>query len=267
MGALEPLVLLHGVGSSHRIWEPIAPHLASRHELIALDLPGFGARAPEPGVEPSVPSLAAAVERELDERGHETAHVLGNSMGGWIAIELGRRGRARSVVALSPTGGAVGLEATYARLSLRAHRIASRLLLPYAPALMARPRLRALLVWTMFARGERLPAELAVAATHDYVHAPSFDAMVAWMGANVLEGPLELGCPVTIAWGTRDRLLLPRQGPRIAAQIPGARLVPLPGLGHAPMVDDPDRVAELVLEVTARAGGGRSPEAEAELAT
>jgi pimeloyl-ACP methyl ester carboxylesterase len=67
--------------------------------------------------------------------------------------------------------------------------------------------------------------------------------------------PRELGsieCPVRIVWGTRDTLLLPRQAERFVREIPNAELVRLPGLGHAPMSDDPRTVADSILEFTAR---------------
>ena len=71
--------------------------------MIAVDLPGFGESAPlrDPQA-PIIPAQADAVEHTLDELGIDTTHIVGNSLGGWLAFELARRGRARSVVALSP---------------------------------------------------------------------------------------------------------------------------------------------------------------------
>src|SRR5256885_1279110 len=92
-GVGEPLLLIHGIGSSHRCWAPVIAELAAQHDVVAVDLPGFGASAPlPPEVSRTVPSLVDAVERQLDALGLESVHVAGNSMGGWIALELARRG-------------------------------------------------------------------------------------------------------------------------------------------------------------------------------
>src|SRR5215218_8516885 len=114
-GSGPPIVLIHGIGLDREVWDPLVPLLAHEHEVIAVDLPGFGASAPLAGA-PSVEALAAAVE----ELGLERPHVAGNSLGGGIALELGRRGWARSVCAISPIGFAAGRERGYAQRTLRA---------------------------------------------------------------------------------------------------------------------------------------------------
>src|SRR5687767_10997424 len=104
-GSGEPLVLIHGIGHTWRGWRPMLPLLEPRFDVLAVDLPGFGHSAPLPaGVPPTAETLADAVEREMDAAGFGTAHVAGNSLGGWIALVLGRRGRARSITAISPAG-------------------------------------------------------------------------------------------------------------------------------------------------------------------
>jgi pimeloyl-ACP methyl ester carboxylesterase len=88
-GAGEPLVLLHGIGSSRRAWDPVIPALAERFDVVAVDLPGFGDSEPlPPEVEPRPGSLAAAVAGLLDDLGITAPHVAGNSLGGWVALEL-----------------------------------------------------------------------------------------------------------------------------------------------------------------------------------
>src|SRR3954471_16168047 len=104
-GSGDPLLLLHGLGLTWRCWRPVLHDLERAHDVVAMDLPGFGAAPPLPrGRRPTVAALSDAIEAALDDAGIESVHVAGNSLGGWIAIELARRGRASSVVALSPAG-------------------------------------------------------------------------------------------------------------------------------------------------------------------
>src|SRR5215218_10715055 len=128
-GGGPPIVLLHGIGLDRHVWDPVVPLLAREHEVIAVDLPGFGASAPLAGP-PTVAALAAAVE----ELGLERPHVAGNSLGGGIALELGRRGWAGSVCAISPIGFAAGREGAYARGMLRTIHAMARVLDPRAEA-------------------------------------------------------------------------------------------------------------------------------------
>ena len=80
------------------------PLLAKTHRVIAPTLPGHPGGVPLAG-EPTLPALADALIAPLEARGIDSAHVVGNSLGGWLALELARRGFARSVTALSPAGG------------------------------------------------------------------------------------------------------------------------------------------------------------------
>ena len=129
-GAGEPLVLVHGLGSSWRAWKPVIPALADRHEVIALDLPGFGASPPLRDREATVPALADAIEAELEALGVGDAHVAGFSMGGWIALELARRGRVRSAVAIAPAGLGTSSENRISKLKVDSARRMLRVLEP-----------------------------------------------------------------------------------------------------------------------------------------
>ena len=104
-GSGTPLVLLHGVGGTWRVWRPVLPLLERWHAVFAPTLPGHcGAERLAPGVAPSVGALADGVAEQLDRAGIDRAHIVGNSLGGWVALELARRGRARSVVLFGPAG-------------------------------------------------------------------------------------------------------------------------------------------------------------------
>ncbi|MGQ0528754.1 MAG: alpha/beta fold hydrolase [Panacagrimonas sp.] len=105
-GSGSPLVLLHGLGGTWHIWKPVLALLERRHRVISLTLPShFGGPALPEGAEVTVDLLADVLVADLDRRGIERPHVAGNSLGGWLALELARRRRVASVTALSPAGG------------------------------------------------------------------------------------------------------------------------------------------------------------------
>ena len=102
-GTGETLVLLHALGLSRRVWDPVLPALAGHFDVIAVDLPGFGDSAPLTH-EPTPAALAAAVAALLDELGVTSPHLAGNSLGGWVALELAGIRSAASLTLLSPAG-------------------------------------------------------------------------------------------------------------------------------------------------------------------
>ena len=250
------MVLMHPVGSTWRIWEPVLPALEARFDIIALDLPGFGESPPLPEA-PTVPALAEAVAGEMDRLGIATAHLVGNSTGGWVAAELAKAGRARTLTAISPAGMATRGEQRFESASMLVSRLLAQALAPVVGPLSRFPPMR-LLGSQMFARPRRIPADQAAHATRAYARSPSFNAVRRYITSHNAEGLDAIGCPVTIVWGTKDRLLRPRQAQRWVDAIPGARLVELEGLGHAPMSDDPDVVAKTIIEsaTSGRPGAG-----------
>lgn len=159
-GSGEPLVLLHGFTNTWRVWLPVMPELESRFDVFAPTLGGHcGADPWRDGVEPTIAALADAAEAELDSAGIQTAHVAGNSLGGWLALELAKRGRALSVVALAPAGGwTKGDEREERRLTgffSRTHKLTS-LAYPRARDLVTRPRLRKLMLRDVMEHGDRM---------------------------------------------------------------------------------------------------------------
>lgn len=247
-GRGEPLVLLHGLGSSSRVWRPVIDSLAEHFGVLALDFPGFGESAPfADDRTPSVPALADAIAAELTERGIGQARFAGNSMGGWTALELARRGRAVAVVALSPAGLGRGWELRWARGSLRRTYKSGRLVAKQADAFMRRRVLKTIGNAQMQGRPWRLDPADAAYALRALVGSHGFFEAEAWMAEHTWEGMDEIQCPVTVLWGKRDRLLPPRQADRVREFIPHATVRKLPGVGHLPMADDPALVADAIL--------------------
>ena len=85
------MLLLHGIGSRKEVWEPLLPHLSGHREVISIDLPGFGASPLHPGQDLTAQGLAAAVVEFCAAIGVPRPHVAGNSLGGWVALEMARR--------------------------------------------------------------------------------------------------------------------------------------------------------------------------------
>ena len=241
-----PLVLLAGIGSSGAAWRPVVPLLAAERDVWRVDLPGFGRSAALPGGDPcGIEALADAADVFLSQAGLERPHVAGNSLGGAVGLELGRRGSVASVTALSPAGFAGWAGQQFAGRSLQlTHRLGGRLR-PVAPKLVTRRRLRRLLYGQMFAHPERLTPGEAYAHLVTMLDGSGFHDVLTELDGHRFAG--EIGVPVTIAWGTRDALLLPGQALRARRLLPDAHHVWLHGCGHVPMSDDPDQVARVLL--------------------
>jgi pimeloyl-ACP methyl ester carboxylesterase len=230
------------------VWEPVLPQLCQRHEVIALDLPGFGASPmPANGTPAGVPTLVRLLCEFLDEQGLERPHVAGNSLGGWLAFELARHGRAATATGLSPAGFWTRAEAMFARVTLWASVRAARLVSPAADKLLAPLLVRRAAFAQLVAKPAQLPTADAADSIRALGAAPWFDDTLTAMTAEHYRGIGPLPVPATIAWGEHDRLLLPRQAARAARSIPGARSITLRGCGHVPTYDDPDQVAQVLL--------------------
>ena len=254
-GKGDPLVLIHGIGSTWRMWEPVLPALEARHDVLALSLPGYGRSDPLER-EPTVPALADAAADAMDAAGFETAHLVGNSMGGCIVSDLARRGRARSVVAISPAGLWTPREWVYTYALLRLTRFVSERYLRLILTLVGNPAGRTALLGHAASRPWRMDPENARHQVEVLAKSPSYPRTLEWWN----EGPHnrtpdflgEISVPYLVAWGTRDLLLPPRQAPRWQRLVPGAELTWLPKLGHLATPDDPDLVARTILEFVER---------------
>jgi pimeloyl-ACP methyl ester carboxylesterase len=260
-GSGEPLVLIHGLTCVPQVWRPILGDLERSFDVLVVALAGHVGGEPLPdGVPASVAALADAVERDMDAAGLQSAHIAGNSLGGWIALELASRGRARSVVALSPAGGwerGSGQERRLKALFRRNHALSTRML-PYARGLLSRPRLRRAVLSGAMARADRISPSEALEVVEGAVRCPIYFDL---MEAIEREGPPSafpgIACPVLLAWGAKDRILPARgcsQG--IRNLVPSAYWMDLPGLGHMPMGDDPELIARVIGDFVAHAGRG-----------
>lgn len=244
-----PLVLLHGLTASWRIWQPVLGELERHHTVFA---PALAGHVGGPLLEPAdggIPALAEALERTLDEAGIAKAHLCGNSLGGWLALELARRGRAETAVLLSPAG------------SWRTRRDVTRVVMGFeladwllqrqharVSALLARPGLRRMVFRSTMEHGERVPRAAAVELLEHAVSTEALKGVLAWV--RTAEPAADVpDVRIRIAWAEKDRII-PFEAYGYHDRLPDAERVTLPGCGHVPMYDDPALVVRTILEVT-----------------
>jgi pimeloyl-ACP methyl ester carboxylesterase len=254
-GTGPPMVLLHPLGSSSRVWAPVIPALSERFDVIAVDLPGFGGSEPLPRPqEPSPAVLAARVSDLLDELGISAPHVVGNSLGGWVALELAGRRPVASLTLLSPAGLWRKDTPLYCRASLRATRWlarhAARLLIRLVDSRVG----RIVVLGQTHGRPAGMTAAQARQAIIDLGTCAGFDATLRATARRRYESPDAFDAPVVVAFGSRDRILLRRQS-RHLEQLPRTTVAAmLPGCGHLPVADYPTAVTAIIIAATARAG-------------
>ena len=254
-GSGPPLVCLHGFTGTWRMWELVLPALERRHDVLAVTLAGHagGPRLPDVLSDQTLPD---AIERAMDEAGFDRAHLVGNSLGGFLALELAARGRARSVVALAPAGGWREMDASVHRMLEGFVELRELLatLAPYADAIAATPDGRRRATQLITVNYEHIPPDLVahlicgVAGCPDVVRLVEHAERFRWeLAADRID------CPVRIVWGTEDRLLpWPSAASRYRSDwLPHADWVLLDDVGHCPQLDVPVEAAELILGVSA----------------
>ena len=244
-GAGPVLVLLHPLGADRHVWQPVMDRLAAERDVIALDLPGFGDSPALNGGGPPTPAALAAAIAELMPgiAPGGPHHVAGNSLGGWVALELAAAGHARSVTAIAPAGlwpEPLAPKRGTARSLAKAIR-------PGLGWLVRSPAGRRLALAGTVAHPERVPPDAALRLVQAYADAPGFQAVNQAMRAGRFTRMEQIRVPVTLAWPEHDRLVA-----RPAHLPPTVRNVKLPGAGHLPMWDAPSAVAEVLLQGSRR---------------
>ncbi len=248
-GSGEPAVLLHGVGSRLEVFEPVTELLAGHLDVIAVDLPGFGASQPAAAGDGGVVALADAVERLLAALGLGRVHLVGSSMGGGIALELAGRDRARSVTAFAPIGMWRRPGLLWCRTLISSARRLARVVRPVLPALLATRGGRAGVLAAFYGHPLGVRVERGRADIEAFVAAPGTHAALRGFGHWRVPPPGVLaGVPITVVWGARDVVLPMRtQAARARRLLPAARHLQLPGCGHLPFPDDPAACLSAVL--------------------
>ena len=251
-GSGRPLVLVHGLGSSLRTWDPVLPALTNRRSVVSVDLPGFGRSAPLSG-EVTVASLTDALRGFLDSEGLADADLVGSSMAARMVMELARRGHAGTVVALDPGGFWTDRQVAVFGVSVKASVALVRSIQPALPFLTRTAAGRTALLAQFSAHPWRLPPELVLTELRGFKASPSiYPALSA-----LVHGPRQEGAPagslrgrVVIGWGRQDRVTTPSQAARAQELFPDAELHWFERCGHFPHWDQPAAAADLILAST-----------------
>lgn len=248
------MVCLHGFTDTWRTWELVIPALERRHDVLALTLPGH-AGGPPLAAELTADALVDQVERCIDAAGMRDAHIVGNSLGGYVALRLATRGRARSVVALAPAGGWANGDPWPRRLGELQLRLLeqAKAVAPHADAIAATRAGRRRATELITTNFEHIPASLIAHQIAGVARMSDAERMIAY----ARDAPWSLdaeriGCPVRIVWGTADKLLpWPQSAVRYRTQLlPHAEWIELDEIGHCPQLDAPLETAQLILGFT-----------------
>jgi pimeloyl-ACP methyl ester carboxylesterase len=257
---LTPLLCIHGIGDTASAWRAVLGPLAQRHRLLVPTLPGhYGGPPLDPTSPFRMAQLVDWLEEQLDKAGLDTAHIVGNSLGGWLAFELLARGRARSVVALCPAGGWTRGSRFEKLLSVRMKAIQrmARHTEPAMELLMRNPALRRIILADLSADAAKLNLETTRTFLRGFARCDGFAAI----HYAVIDERLPIispddPTPVVVAWGEQDRLLPPDSNEiGLRATVPRARFIRLEGAGHVPMHDQPDAVVRTILNLTSAVDG------------
>lgn len=245
-------MLLHGVLGSGGMWRRVVPMVGRHHDTIAPTALGHRGGHPPTARPASIVHVVDDAERLLDELGLETAHLAGNSMGGWVALELARRGRARTVCAFSPAGcwPAKKVGDGHASRVLRATVRATRRGRPILPLLARFARFRRWAMRLNAVHGDRLHPTEIVELADDLLGCTVSEDLLSTTESLAPLDPAP--CPITVAWSEKDRVLpLEVDGAYARELVPSARFIVLKDVGHVPMFDAPEAVAQTMLETTA----------------
>jgi abhydrolase domain-containing protein 6 len=245
--ATEAVVMIHGYSSEKTVWMRFASHFADRYQVLILDLPGHGETAFDPALKYDTVSQGQRVLQAMDALNISRAHIIGNSMGGFIAaqIALHHPERVQSVT-LIDAAGVIAPEASDMEKMLAKGRN------PFE--ISTREEFDAFYAMTM-AQPPWLPRMILDYMADDYIARRESLARIFqdFHQVDMLDAQLsEFRVPVLVMWGERDRLLHISSAEVWKNGIPGAELISYPALGHMPMLEDPSRSASDVLAFIAK---------------
>ena len=253
-GSGTPLVLVHGLGSSIRNWDPVLPMLQEKREVIAVDLPGFGKSEPLTG-EVTIDTLTAAVEQFLREEGLEDADIVGSSMGARMVVEMARRGHTGNVVALDPGGFWNDTQVRIFNSTITASIALVRRIQSIQPSLVKQAAGRTALLAQFSAAPWKLDPDLVLTELRGFSTSPSLDEA----RRSLAHGPRQLGAPqgtlkgnLAFGWGRQDKVTPLSEAAVAMSLYPDATLHVFENCGHFPHWDQPEEAARFILDSTGR---------------
>ena len=250
-GAGKPILLIHGLGGSWKSWNPILDQLAAEREVIAVDLPGFGATAPLAG-EVSMRTLGDALTGFLQAHDLIGIDAVGSSMGARLVLELARRGDVLGgVVSLDPGGFWQGWQRHAFYASIYASIRLVRLLQTAMPFITRHAVTRSLLLAQFSAHPWRLAPQVCLDEMRSYAAAPSFDELLWQLAYGETQQSAPRGsitAPLVIGWGRYDRVCFRSQAKLAMEMFPDARLHWFKHSGHFPHWDEPHATARMILD-------------------
>lgn len=254
-GSAEPVLLLHPFLLSQSVWEVVAQQLAEtgRYEVFAPTMAGHngGPRAGTHFLSSAV--LADHVEQQMDEIGWDTAHIVGNSLGGWVAFELERRGRARSVSGIAPAGG-------WTRWSLAKFEVIAKFILGipmlalawlFGPRVLHIPFSRPLATYALSASPDAVSERQLSVVIDDVAHCPAYlQLLVKAVLMPGLEELAENAVPAQLVLCEKDRVVpAPRFSRHFTFHLPkDHRVIKMDNVGHVPMLEAPGKVTEVIVD-------------------
>lgn len=246
-------MLIHIGSNPWHKWEPLLARLTEQFDVLVPTLPGWPG-GPQVNGEISLSVLADAVERAMDDAGLGTAHIVGNSLGGWLAFELAERGRARTAVAFSPAGGWSRRGFNRCARWFYLNKVLSALTRPLVPLFLRFGIVRKIMFAMIVKNGDRLTPSQAVNQTRDTMPG-AFDRILPSLGREGLRDYSDLEVPTLIAWSGEDRFTpLHPDSDAWRAASPRSEFQVLDGCGHLPMFDRSDLVLDAIATTAARAG-------------
>jgi pimeloyl-ACP methyl ester carboxylesterase len=252
-GSGEPLLLLHPFTLSHDVWHDVVPLLSDDYDVAAMTLPGHWGAPKLRRRDMCIRGYADAIEAFLDELGWQTCHVAGNSIGGWLGLELARRGRVRTLTAIAPAGGWTRLSVAQLLAGFKFLLLAPLALLGWLTGDVGRhiASIRNLAIKVAVHDPRKVPRERADNFIRASSHCPSYMPFLNYLWADLRDGGIrdlqEISVPTQLVFCDKDWLLPePRYGRMFREGLLDAPVVTLPDVGHVPMLENPNLVAETI---------------------
>ena len=254
LGSGEPMLLLHPFMMSQNVWKYVAPQIAEtgRYEVLAPTMPGHNGGIKGKAFLDTA-ELADDMERRMDALGWSTAHIVGNSLGGWVAFELERRGRARTLTGIAPAGGwrwytPAKFEIVFKFVAGFPVWVVTKILgeralkLPFAKHLAFVP---------ISAHPDTLNDADMPGIIDDVRNCPAYYQLL--VKSLLTPGLMELAngqAPTHLVICEKDRVLPhPRFTRHFTKHLPESTTIThLDGVGHIPMFEAPERVTKVILD-------------------